>query len=63
MLKKNISTKASTFSNGLEKDTFVNFKHLRDKHHSHNALDDAIGNAEAMLKLKTLYPELKINFK
>lgn len=57
------SMNLGSFYKGLELNTFVNFKHLRDKHHSHNALDDAIGNAEAMLKLKNLYPELKINFK
>jgi DNA polymerase III alpha subunit (gram-positive type) len=34
---------------GLMKDTFVNFKHLRQTAHTHNALDDAIGNAEALL--------------
>ncbi|MBT30664.1 MAG: exonuclease [Thalassobius sp.] len=37
---------------GLVKDTFKNFKHLRDTKHSHNPVDDAIGNAEALLKMK-----------
>ncbi|MGI0494687.1 exonuclease domain-containing protein [Alkalinema pantanalense CENA528] len=38
---------------GIMKDTFVNFKHLRQTSHTHNALDDARGNAEALLKMKT----------
>jgi DNA polymerase III alpha subunit (gram-positive type) len=37
---------------GLVKDTFVNFKHLRKTAHTHHALDDAKGNAEALLQLK-----------
>ncbi|OUC14840.1 MAG: exonuclease [Alkalinema sp. CACIAM 70d] len=37
---------------GMMKDTFVNFKHLRQTNHTHNALDDARGNAEALLKMK-----------
>lgn len=36
---------------GLVKDTSKNFKHLRTLH-THNALDDAIGNAQVLLKLK-----------
>lgn len=37
--------------NGLKKDMKQSFKYLRDTKHTHNALDDAIGNAEAMLKI------------
>lgn len=37
---------------GITKDTFQNFKHLRDTSHTHNPVDDAMGNAEALLKLK-----------
>ncbi len=36
---------------GLASDTFKNFKHLRQTAHTHNPVDDAIGNAEAMLKM------------
>lgn len=32
-------------------DTFKNFKHLRRTKHTHNPVDDAIGNAEAMLSV------------
>ena len=37
---------------GAKKDIFANFKHLRKTRHSHNALDDAVGNAEALLEIK-----------
>lgn len=37
---------------GLQKDTFVNFKHLRQSKHTHNPVDDAKGNAEALLYMK-----------
>src|SRR4051812_15258805 len=36
---------------GLVKDTSKNFKHLRKTHHSHDPVDDALGNAEAFLTL------------
>lgn len=32
---------------GLKKDMRASFKHLRTTKHTHNALDDALGNAEA----------------
>lgn len=38
--------------NGLTMDMRKSFKHLRDTKHTHNALDDAIGNAEALNKLR-----------
>ncbi len=37
---------------GLVKDTFANFKHLRETRHTHHPVDDAKGNAEALLKLR-----------
>jgi hypothetical protein len=37
---------------GLIKDMFKNFKHLRKTKHTHNPVDDAIGNAEALLQMK-----------
>ena len=36
---------------GLVRDTFKNFKHLRKTKHTHNPVDDARGNAEALLEL------------
>lgn len=45
---------------GLQKDTFANFKHLRKTRHTHNPVDDARGNAEALLQMKEM--GLKISF-
>jgi hypothetical protein len=39
---------------GVVKDMFQNFKHLRKTVHTHNPVDDAIGNAEALLILKNI---------
>ena len=47
---------------GIEKDTFKTFKHLRKTKHMHNPVDDAIGNAEALLTMKKEFG-LKIKFK
>jgi len=44
---------------GLVKDASQNFKHLRQSKHTHHPVDDARGNAEAMLTLKEQY-QLKI---
>ena len=46
---------------GIEKDTFKTFKHLRRTKHSHNPVDDAKGNAEALLAMKEKFG-LKIKF-
>jgi hypothetical protein len=37
---------------GLVRDTFANFKHLRKTQHTHHPVDDAMGNAEALLHMK-----------
>jgi len=37
---------------GLVKDTFASFKHLRQTAHTHDPVDDARGNAEALLHMK-----------
>ena len=37
---------------GLINDTFKNFKHLRKTTHTHHPVDDAKGNAEALLTMK-----------
>jgi len=37
---------------GMVKDTFSTFKHLRRTEHTHNPVDDARGNAEALLHMK-----------
>ncbi len=46
---------------GLVGDTFKNFKHLRRTKHTHNPVDDARGNAEALLAMKEKMG-LKIKF-
>lgn len=46
------STNLGSLYKGLVKDTFLNFKHLRKTKHTHNPVDDAIGNAEALLHMK-----------
>lgn len=47
---------------GVVKDMFQNFKHLRVTKHTHNPVDDAKGNAEALLAIKKEY-DLKISLK
>jgi hypothetical protein len=37
---------------GVVKDAFANFKHLRITAHTHHPVDDARGNAEALLRIK-----------
>jgi len=37
---------------GMELDMFKNFKHLRRTKHTHHPVDDAMGNAEALLTMK-----------
>ena len=46
---------------GLVKDVYANFKHLRKTKHTHHPVDDALGNAEALLALKERFG-LKIGF-
>ncbi|MHB8407778.1 MAG: 3'-5' exonuclease [Acidiferrobacterales bacterium] len=56
------STNLGSLYKGLIKDMRKNFKHLRETRHTHNPVDDARGNAEAFLKLKTQFG-LRMNFK
>lgn len=37
---------------GLMRDTFSSFKHLRKTRHTHHPVDDAMGNAEALLAMQ-----------
>jgi hypothetical protein len=48
------STNLGSLYKGLVKDTFVNFKHLRKTKHTHHPVDDARGNAEALLAMKDM---------
>ena len=46
------STNLGSLYKGLIKDDFKNFKHLRQTRYTHNPVDDAMGNAEALLHMK-----------
>ncbi|WP_298859820.1 exonuclease domain-containing protein [uncultured Gimesia sp.] len=46
------STNLGSLYKGMESDMFKNFKHLRTTRHTHNPVDDAMGNAEALLHMK-----------
>jgi len=48
------STNLGSLYKGLVKNVFKNFKHLRKTKHTHNPVDDAIGNAEALLEMQKL---------
>jgi hypothetical protein len=58
------STNLGSLYKGMVKDTTRNFKHLRKTRHTHNPVDDAMGNAEALLymmqamELRTPKPRL-----
>ena len=54
------STNLGSLYKGLQKDVFVNFKHLRKTKHTHHPVDDAKGNAEAFLQMKEM--GLKVKF-
>ena len=53
------STNLGSLYKGLMKDISVNFKHLRKTKHTHDPIDDARGNAEALLRMQEM--GLKIN--
>lgn len=46
------STNLGSLYKGMMKDTFVTFKHLRRTSHTHHPVDDAKGNAGALLTMK-----------
>ena len=48
------STNLGSLYKGLVQDTFANFKHLRKTKHTHHPVDDARGNAEALLAMKEM---------
>lgn len=55
------STNLGSLYKGMVGDTFKNFKHLRKTKHTHHPVDDAKGNAEALLQMKA--DGLKISLK
>ncbi len=54
------STNLGSLYKGLVKDTSQNFKRLRKTRHAHNSLDDAKGNAEALLAMKEMGLRIKL---
>lgn len=55
------SSNLGSLYKGLVRDAYVNFKHLRKTKHTHHPVDDARGNAEALLQMKA--DGLKIGLK
>lgn len=45
------SANIGSFYKGQQQDLYASFRHLRDTKHTHHPVDDAKGNAEAMLKM------------
>jgi hypothetical protein len=56
------STNLGSLYKGVVKDMRASFKHLRKTRHTHHPVDDARGNAEAMLQINETY-KLNISFK
>jgi DNA polymerase III epsilon subunit-like protein len=48
------SSNLGSLYKGLVKNTRENFKHLRTTKHTHHPVDDAIGNAEALMHMKEI---------
>ena len=46
------STNLGSLYKGMQKNVFTSFKHLRKTKHTHHPVDDAKGNAEALLYMK-----------
>ncbi len=55
------STNLGSLYKGVVRDMFASFKRLRKTKHTHHPVDDARGNAEAMLQIKDQH-DLKISF-
>ncbi len=49
------STNLGSLYKGCVGSLYKNFKHLRDTKHTHNPVDDAMGNMEAFIKIKKDY--------
>ena len=45
------STNLGSLYKGIQRDAFANFKRLRKSKHTHHPVDDARGNAEALLQM------------
>ena len=49
------SSNIGSLYKGARRDLYRSFRHLRDTAHTHNPLDDAMGNAEALLKILQMF--------
>ena len=56
------STNLGSLYKGVVRSMFTNFKHLRKTRHTHHPVDDARGNAEALLQIQEKF-DLKIGLK
>jgi hypothetical protein len=43
----------------MQNNTFAKWKHLRETKHTHNPVDDAMGNAEVLVKMKKMGLNIK----
>lgn len=48
------SSNIGSLYRGVTGDVYASFKHLRDTRHTHHPVDDARGNAEALLKILSM---------
>lgn len=55
------STNLGSLYKGMQQDMFTNFKHLRKTKHTHDPVDDAIGNAEALLAMKEMGLKIRLS--
>ncbi len=54
------STNMGDLFKGMKNSMFVNFKHLRKTKHTHHPVDDATGNAEALLAMSKMGLKIKL---
>ena len=54
------STNLGSLYKGLVRDTAKNFKHLRKTRHTHHPVDDARGNAEALLAMSEMGLKIRL---
>lgn len=45
---------------GMKNDTFAKWKHLRDTKHTHHPVQDSLGNAEVLVKMKQMGLNIKL---
>lgn len=55
------STNLGSLYKGLVRDAFKSFKHLRKTRHTHHPVDDARGNAQALLAMKQMGLKIRLD--